>query len=117
MSVHEAFLKAVKAADHIDSKGVDAAAVAAAAALARKIDAWDVVVQWALRDAEDTSSRPKVPENDNTSLKNFQSYCESLGLTPASRSKILEGISPGAKKVDPVDELKQKRRQKAAGQD
>lgn len=62
----------------------DAAAVAAAKALARKIDVWDEVVEWAFEDAEahEGRSRPKVPEHDNISLGSFLKYLEALGLTP-----------------------------------
>lgn len=114
MSVSESFLAAVGAAKHVDAEGADAAAVSAGLALARKIDAWDQIVDWALEDASETESRPKVPANDNTSLPTFLRYCEALGLTPGSR-RALTGDK--AVEVDPVDELKRKReaKKRAAG--
>lgn len=65
---------------------LDLGVIEAARALADKIDAWDVIVEWALDDAnQDGTGRPKVPQNDNVSLASFLKYCESLGLTPAQR--------------------------------
>ncbi|WP_157874164.1 terminase small subunit [Psychromicrobium lacuslunae] len=110
MSVFESCVKAIEAAPHVDRDGVDAAAVEALLSLARKIDAWDVIVGWAFEDAAESGDRPKVPANDNTSLPTFLRYCEALGLTPGSR-KALTGDK--AVEVDPVDELKQKRKAKA----
>lgn len=83
--VREAFDKSVAAAAHLTDE--DAGAVEAARALADKIDAWDVIVEWAIEDAEEgpRGSRPKVPQNDNVSLASFLKYCESLGLTPSAR--------------------------------
>lgn len=76
----------------------DAGAIAAARALADKIDAWDVIVQWANDDVEDREgARPLVPANDNVSLPTFLKYCESLGLTPAGR----KGTSAPAKEAAP----------------
>lgn len=106
MSVFESFQASVKAAGHIDADGVDAGAVAAAGALARKIDEWDVIVEWAREDAAETESRPKVPANDNTSLPTFLRYCEALGLTPAARKAV--GDQP-KKEADPLADLKSKR--------
>ena len=105
MSVEDACLKAVAAADHLDREGVDAAAVEALLALARKIDAWDVIAGWALDDAGG-EGRPAVPANDNTSLGSFLKFCESLGLTPVGRKSLDLG---GRVEVDPVDELKRRR--------
>lgn len=106
MSVFESFQASVKAAAHVDADGVDAGAVAAAGALAQKIDAWDQIVQWAVEDASESESRPKVPANDNTSLPTFLKYCEALGLTPAARKAV--GDQP-AKEVDPLASIKSKR--------
>lgn len=86
--VRSAFDEAVEAASHLTK--MDAGAVEAARALADKIDAWDVIVEWALRDAEETEGRPRVPQNDNVSLSAFLKFCESLGLTPAGRTKLEE---------------------------
>ena len=60
-----------------------AGTVAAARALADKIDAWDVIVQFALEDMPD-GGRPAVPQNDNVSLASFLKYMEALGLTVAA---------------------------------
>ena len=68
----------------------DAGAIEAMFALARKIDAWDVIVEFALDDAADRDSRPAVPANDNVSLPTYLRYAESLGLTPAGRAKLVE---------------------------
>lgn len=114
MSVFDATVKAVSASAHIDQAGADAGAVEALFALARKIDAWDEIVDWANEDAAETGSRPKVPANDNTSLPSFLKYCEALGLTPATRKALAAGVEAEG---DAVDELKARRRQKqkAAG--
>ena len=106
MSVYESFQASVKAAAHIDAEGVDAGAVAAAGALAQKIDAWDQIVQWAIEDAAESESRPKVPANDNTSLPTFLKYCEALGLTPMARKAV--GGQP-EKEADPLASIKSKR--------
>lgn len=105
VSVFEGFQAAVAAADHVDAAGVDAAAVAAAGALARKIDAWDQIVEWALDDAAG-EGRPVVPANDNTSLPTFLKYCESLGLTPKVRGALDE---QKPREVDPFGDLKSRR--------
>lgn len=109
MSVFDAAVKAVDASAHIDRLGADAGAVEAMLALARKIDAWDVIVEWANEDASESDSRPKVPANDNTSIPSFLKYCEALGLTPATRRALASEVRPEG---DAVDELKARRRQK-----
>lgn len=106
MSVFDAAVKAVDASSHIDRSGADAGAVEAMLALARKIDAWDVIVDWANEDASESDSRPKVPANDNTSLPSFLKYCEALGLTPATRRALVSEVRPAG---DAVDELKARR--------
>lgn len=78
--VRNALEESVLAADHLTSR--DSAAVEAARALADKIDAWDVIVGWALGDAADSGGRPAVPQNDNTSLPTFLKYLAALGLVP-----------------------------------
>jgi len=83
--VRKALDASVKAATHLTV--VDFAVVEAARALADKIDAWDVIVEWALEDAAETESRPKVPQNDNVSLASFLKYCQSLGLAPDQRKE------------------------------
>lgn len=82
--VRTALDASVEAATHLTD--MDLGVIEAARALADKIDAWDVIVEWALDDAnQDRTGRPKVPQNDNVSLASFLKYCESLGLTPAQR--------------------------------
>lgn len=79
---------AIGAATHLTP--ADAGALEALRALARKIDAWDTIVQWALNDAVQTESRPTVPTNDNVSLPTYLKFCESLGLTPLGRGRLPE---------------------------
>lgn len=83
-SLAEALESALSAADHLEAK--HAATVVAARALAEKIDAWQVIVEWALEDAAESESRPKVPANDNTSLPTFLKYMEALQLVPPAKS-------------------------------
>lgn len=84
--VREAFDASIAAASHLTD--MDLGAVEAARALADKIDAWDVIVEWALDDAAQLERRPAVPANDNVSLASFLKYCESLGLTPTARKNL-----------------------------
>jgi len=87
MSLVDATEKAIKAATHLTA--MDGGAVEALRDLARKIDAWDQIVEWALDDAAGRDgSRPAVPANDNVSIPSYLKYCESLGLTPAGRVKL-----------------------------
>ena len=89
MSLVDETLAAVKAAgDNLTA--ADRGAVEAMLALARKIDAWDQIVRWALDDACDGERRPTVPQNDNVSLSAYLKFAESLGLTPAGRAKLAE---------------------------
>ena len=83
-SLAEALESALAAADHLEPK--HAATVAAAKALAEKIDTWQVIVEWALEDAAESESRPRVPANDNTSLPTFLKYMEALQLVPPTKS-------------------------------
>lgn len=69
---------------------LDAGAIEAARALADKIDAWDVIVDWALDDAADSGGRPAVPQHDNVSLSALLNYLQHFGLTPASRKKLFD---------------------------
>jgi len=86
-SLVDATEAAIKAATHLTS--ADVAAVEALRLLARKIDAWDVIVSWALDDVADREGgRPLVPANDNVSISAYLKYCESLGLTPQGRVKL-----------------------------
>ena len=97
--VRTALEAAIKAADHLEPQ--HAATVAAARALAAKIDAWDQIVDWALEDAAETDSRPRVPANDNTSLPTFLKYMESLRLTPPAAGKG-GGEAGGKQAVSPA---------------
>lgn len=78
---------AIKAADHLTT--MDDGAIEALRALARKIDAWDQIVEWALDDVVGkTGARPSVPQNDNVSISAYLKYCDQLGLTPAGRKSL-----------------------------
>lgn len=67
---------------------VDSGAVEALRALARKIQAWDEIVEFALEDADQMDKRPAVPQNDNVSLSAYLKYCDQLGLSPAGRKAL-----------------------------
>lgn len=84
----EATEKAIKAATHLTD--MDAGALQAMRELARKIDAWDVIVDWALDDAAAAGpgARPAVPQNDNVSISAYLKYCDQLGLSPAGRKAL-----------------------------
>ena len=91
VSLVAALDRSLRNAKHLRAR--DAAAVAAARALARKIDAWDVIVDWALEDASmNSNGRPAVPANDNVSLATFLKYMDSLGLLPGG-----EAVKPAVK--------------------
>lgn len=79
-TVVAALERSLSNATHLRAR--DAAAVAAARMLARKIDAWDQIVEFALEDAAEHGGRPVVPANDNVSLASFLKYLEKLGLLP-----------------------------------
>ena len=84
--------RALSAAKHLTEQ--DAGAVEALRALARKIDAWDQIVEWALEDVEGVrGGRPAVPQNDNVSISAYLKYCEQLGLSPAGRKSL--GVQSG----------------------
>lgn len=70
--------KAIKAAKHLTD--MDLGAVAALRVLARKLDALD---------SEDVTSLEDLKAKfDNVTLPTYLKYCESLGLTPAGRSRV-----------------------------
>lgn len=80
---------AIDAATHLKNAPQFAGVIEAARALARKIDAWDVIVEWALEDIEDVrGARPAVPQNDNVSLASYLKYMDMLGLTPSAQNAI-----------------------------
>jgi len=81
--VREGLEKSLRSATHLTE--LDAAAVEAARALADKIDAWDVIVRWAYRDAAERETRPAVPQHDNVSIPSFMKALHALGLTPEAR--------------------------------
>ncbi|MFF2493241.1 hypothetical protein [Agromyces sp. NPDC058064] len=85
--VRDALDMSVDAAVHLTDD--DAGAIEAARALADKIDAWDVIVEWAMDDITAgglrEGGRPAVPQNDNVSLASYLKYLEALGLTPSAR--------------------------------
>jgi len=58
--------------------------------LARKIDAWDQIVEWALEDVagKGRGGRPAVPQNDNVSASAYAKQLEQLGLTPTGRKAL-----------------------------
>lgn len=91
MSLVDETRASVEAATHLTVK--DKGAVEALMLLARKIDAWDVIVGWALDDAADSGGRPTVPLNDNVSISAYFKACDQLGLTPSGRKAI--GLSGG----------------------
>lgn len=111
MGVHEATLMAIAAAPYVDRVGADAGTVEAMLALAKKIDAWDEIVDLAMEQAAESERKPTVPVHDNTSLPTFLRYCEALGLTPATRKALAAEVKAEG---DAVDELKKRRGRKQA---
>jgi hypothetical protein len=84
--VRDATEAAIKAATHLTD--MDRGAIEALRSLADKIDAWDVIVDWANDDAATVEGkRPAVPANDNVSIPTYLRFCESLGLTPTGRTR------------------------------
>lgn len=111
VSVADATERALAAATHLDD--THAGAIEALRAVARKIDAWDQIVEWAIEDARSTDgkeSRPKVPQNDNVSLPTYLKFCESLGLTPLGQTKLPKQEKPAA---NALDDLAAKRNRRA----
>lgn len=113
-SLEEALDRALEAAPHLAP--IHAATVRAARDLARKIDAWSVIVDWALDDATDgdgNTSRPAVPANDNVSLASFLKYMNDLGLTPQLAPKTAG--KPAASAEPPKNELEEMRQRLQQG--
>lgn len=105
-SLADALERAIGAAGHLTER--DAAGVAAARELARKIDAWDVIVRWAIEDAAESGSRPKVPANDNTSLPTFLKYLEALQLVPTPLEKAKPGpVSQASPAQQALNEMRE----------
>lgn len=84
--VQAATEEAIDAADHLTKK--DAGAIAALRYLARKIDTESALREMALQYADEHETKP--PPVDNVSVPTYLKYCESLGLTPAGRAKLVE---------------------------
>jgi hypothetical protein len=95
--------KAIRAAKHLTD--LDSGAIESLREIARSIDAWDVIVEYALDDIagkEHKNARPAVPQFDNTAWPTYLKYCEQLGLTPKGRKDLgvrvaTEGDSGGKK--------------------
>ena len=94
VSVVDALERSIKNATHLRAR--DAAVIAAARKLARKIDAWDQIVEWALEDAMESGGRPAVPANDNVSIASFLKYLERLRLVPPEEVASKLGAPPPA---------------------
>ena len=106
-SLEAALDRSLESATHLTQ--LHAATVRAARDLARKIDAWSVIVDWALEDVSDgdgNTGRPAVPANDNVSLASFLKYMNDLGLTPQVAPKAVGKAAPaGAAGDEPEDEM------------
>ena len=104
--VLDALNDAVKVATHLGP--MDAAAVEAARALARKIDLHDEYFEALTDDALVYDLRP--PSQDNVSIPTFLKYCESLGLTPSGRARAEiekpKGGASGGSKLAQLQSLK-----------
>lgn len=90
-SVSDALERSLRNAKHLRAK--DSAAIAAARALAWRIDHWDELAERALEEVSGSGRRPSVPQNDNTSLPTFLKYCSSLGLVPEGEKPARPGRS------------------------
>ncbi|MBN7792419.1 terminase small subunit [Microbacterium esteraromaticum] len=93
--VVEALERSIKNSKHLRAR--HSAAIAAARALARKIDAWDVIVEWALDDAAQSKGRPAVPANDNVSIASFLKYLDALGLMPEDEEPVATRGRPASR--------------------
>lgn len=105
MTVAEALEASIAAATHLTPR--DAGAIAAARALADKIDAWDVIVQWAVEDAAESEGRPKVPANDNTSIPTFLKFLDALQLVPPAEKAKPGPASTASPSQQALNELRQ----------
>ncbi|HWU30205.1 MAG TPA: hypothetical protein VN041_14070 [Microbacterium sp.] len=94
-SVSEALERSIANSKHLRAR--HSAAISAARALARKIDAWDQIVDWALQDAALGKGRPAVPANDNVSIASFLKYLDALGLTPEDEAPAAGPGRPASK--------------------
>ena len=98
-SLEAALDRSLAAATHLTE--VDAAAVKAARSLARKIDAWDVIVDWAHGDMDEMDKkRPAVPDNDNVSASAYLKYLAALGLVAAVPAADGKKAAPQKSELD-----------------
>ncbi|MCB2177562.1 MAG: hypothetical protein KQH57_17270 [Actinomycetales bacterium] len=104
-SLSEALEGSIAAATHLTTR--DAAAVAAARALAAKIDAWDVIVRWAQDDAAQTGARPRIPAHDNISLGSFLKYLEALQIVPPAEHRKPGPASTASDSQRQINEMRQ----------
>lgn len=104
-SVLDALNESIAAADHLTTR--DAAAVAAARALAAKIDAWNIIVEWAIDDADQQDRRPSVPMNDNVSLPSFLKYLDALQLLPPAEKAKPGPASTASPAQQALNEMRQ----------
>ncbi|GAA6124214.1 hypothetical protein BPY_23220 [Bifidobacterium psychraerophilum] len=100
-TVCDALDRSIRNAKHLRAK--DSAAIAAARALAWKIDHWDRLAEIALERAHEDGSRPTIPQNDNTSLPAFLKYCDALGLITkeVAVEKPADGTKTDKSKAEP----------------
>jgi hypothetical protein len=103
--VAAALERSLKNAPHLRAR--HAGAVAGARALARKIDAWDQIVEWAIDDAAQDGGRPKVPANDNVSLASYLKYLDVLGLVPEEEAPAKGGTST-ARPPNQIEQMRKK---------
>ena len=109
-SLEAALDRSLAAATHLTE--VDAAAVKAARSLARKIDAWDVIVDWAHGDMDEMDKkRPAVPDNDNVSASAYLKYLAALGLV--ATVSAADGKRAAPQKSE-LDEWREKQARKTA---
>ena len=110
MKVSEALERSIRNLRGLSAK--DSAIIAAARALARKIDAWDVIVDYAMEDMEDKAkgARPAVPQNDNVSIATFLKYMQALGLTVDAVQKAPAKAKSGSQK-DMLADFRREHRQ------
>lgn len=92
-SLLDAFRISVYASPHLRARQY-LALIAAGIKLARKIDAWDVIVEWATEHADEHGGRPAVPQNDNVSISAFAKICDQLGITPVSTRAMRAEAGP-----------------------
>ena len=81
--------RALRAAPENQIGTSDAALIELARHLADKLDVWQVIVGWAVRDA-DGNGRPVVPAHDNTTAGTYAKVLGSLGLTPEARGALAQ---------------------------